>query len=160
MPEKKEKSQAVQLEKFITGELQTLSPLEELSIELKEKAEAVKISNGYTYTNAKAIRRELVTHRTTVKDMRLTFTRKLDNLKDQFIKKQDLVLQPSIAGEALIKEKILIYEADVQRRKDVELARIAAILARFEFEKPLPGQCNPRRDPPPSRLGKDGTWAT
>jgi len=137
MPEKKEKSQAVQLEKFITGELQTLSPLEELSIELKEKAEAVKISNGYTYTNAKAIRRELVTHRTTVKDMRLTFTRKLDNLKDQFIKKQDLVLQPSIAGEALIKEKILIYEADVQRRKDVELARIAAILARFEFEKPL-----------------------
>jgi len=132
MPEKKEKSQAVQLEKFITGELQTLSPLEELSIELKEKAEAVKISNGYTYTNAKAIRRELVTHRTTVKDMRLTFTRKLDNLKDQFIKKQDLVLQPSIAGEALIKEKILIYEADVQRRKDVELARIAAILARFE----------------------------
>ena len=133
----KEPSQSVQLEKFITGELQILSPLEALSVELKEKAEAVTIDNGYTYSNAKAVRRELVTHRNTVKDMRLTFTRKLDNLKDQFIKKQDLVLKPSIAGEALIREKISVYEADVQRRKDAEIARMNAILDKFVFEKPL-----------------------
>lgn len=111
----------------IQSELKTLSPIEKRSIELREMAESVEITDKASYLEAKKIRRELVSHRTATKDLRLTFTRKLDNLKDQFIKKQDEVLEPSIAGEDTIKAKIAEYEKLEAERKAAEEERIEQI---------------------------------
>lgn len=112
----------------IANELKTLSPIEKRSIELKKLADKVEIKDKPTYLEAKKIRRNLVSHRTSTKDLRLTFTRKLDNLKDQFIKKQDEVLEPSVAGEDLIKEKIAVWEKLEAERKEAEEQRINGIV--------------------------------
>ena len=103
----------------IKNELKELSPLEQKSLELKERALKVEITDKGSYLDAKKLRRELISHRTSVKDLRLTFTRKLDNLKDQFIKKQDEVLEPSIWGEAVVKERIAEYEEAERLRQNV-----------------------------------------
>ena len=115
----------------IKNELKVLSPIEARSIELKEQAEAITIEDKPSYQEAKKVKRELVSHRTTTKNLRLTFTRKLDNLKDQFIKKQDEVLEPSIAGEDVIKEKIAAWEKAEAERKEAEEKRIADMVAKI-----------------------------
>lgn len=119
------------LNKFIEGELVQLSPLEKRSIELKAEAEAVEISDKSDLIDAKKVKKALVSHRTSVKDMRLTFTRKLDNMKDQFIKKQDQVLEASIAGEAIVKDKIDVYEKEQRLLKEAEENRIQSIIDKF-----------------------------
>jgi len=121
----------IKLNKFIEGELVQLSPLEKRSIELKAEADSVKINDKDTLKEAKKIKKALVSHRTSVKDMRLTFTRKLDNMKDQFIKKQDEVLEASIAGEAIVKEKIDDYEKEQKRLKEIEENRVKDIVSKF-----------------------------
>ena len=115
----------------IKNELKVLSPIEARSIELKEQAELITIEDKPSYMEAKKVKRELITHRTTTKNLRLTFTRKLDNLKDQFIKKQDEVLEPSIAGEDVIKEKIAAWEKAETERKEAEEKRIADMVAKI-----------------------------
>lgn len=125
-----------QLEKFMDGELQTLSPLMKQSLALKAKADAVAITDKDSYVDAKKLKRELVSHRTSVKDMRLTFTRKLDNMKDQFIKKQDEVLEPSIAGEAFVKEQIGAWEDEQKRLKEAEETRIKGIITKLSLPTP------------------------
>lgn len=118
-----------QLDKIdIQSELKTLSPIEKKSIELRKQAETVEIKDKETYVDAKRIRRELVSHRTGTRGLRLTFTRKLDNLKDQFIKKEDEVLEASRQGENIIKDKIALYEEEERKRKEAEEQRIADIV--------------------------------
>lgn len=112
----------------IAGELKTLSPIEKKSLELKARAVALTVTDKATYTEAKKLKREFVSHRTETKSLRLTFTRKLDNLKDQFIKKQDEVLEPSIAGESLVKQQIEDWEKAEAERKAAEEKRIADIV--------------------------------
>lgn len=119
------------LNKFIEGELQVLSPLMAKSQELAKAAAKVEITDKVSYGDAKKVKRELVSHRTGVKDMRLTFTRKLDDLKSQFIAKEDEVLQPSIAAEAIVKEKIGEYEDEQQRLKELEEKRIGSITSKI-----------------------------
>ncbi len=111
----------------IKSELKTLSPIEQKSIELKQRADEIEIVDKPTYQEAKRLKRELTSHRTATKELRLTFTRKLDNLKDQFIKKQDAVLEPSIAGEEAVKQKIADWEKAERERKEEEEKRIEAI---------------------------------
>ena len=115
----------------IANELKTLSPIEVRSIELKKMADEVEIGDKPSYKEAKKIRRELITHRTSTKDLRLTFTRKLDNLKDQFIKKQDEVLELSLVGEDTIKKKIADYEEVERQRKEAEEQRMQKIIDTF-----------------------------
>lgn len=115
----------------IASELKTLSPLEQKSLELQERATKLTITNKETYVDGKKLKRELVSHRTGVKDLRLTFTRKLDNLKDQFIKKQDEVLAPSIAGEELVKKQLEDWDKAERDRKEAEEKRIAEIVNKF-----------------------------
>lgn len=115
----------------IQSELKTLSPIEKRSLELRKAAEEIEITDKASYQEAKKVKRELVSHRTATKDLRLTFTRKLDNLKDQFIKKQDEVLEPSIAGEDVIKSKIAEWEKAEAERKEAEEKRIADMVAKI-----------------------------
>lgn len=125
-----------QLDKIdIQSELKTLSPIEAKSVELKAQADAVEIIDKDSYSKAKKLRKELVSHRTSTKDLRLTFTRKLDNLKDQFIKKQDAVLEPSLAGEVIVKEKIAEWEKAEQERKEAEEKRMQEIVSKFDIQK-------------------------
>lgn len=127
-----------QLDKIdIQSELKTLSPIEAKSIELQKKADAIEITDKITYGDAKKLKRELVSHRNVTKDLRLTFTRKLDNLKDQFIKKQDEVLQPSLAGEAVVKDKIVEWEQLEAERKAAEEKRIQTIIDKIRNIQPI-----------------------
>ena len=121
-----------QLDKIdIASELKILSPIEARSIELMKEADAVEITDKVSYGAAKKIKKELISHRTKTKDLRLTFTRKLDNLKDQFIKKQDEVLEAALAGEAIVKGKVADWEKLEQERKDAEIERINAIITKI-----------------------------
>lgn len=115
----------------IASELKTLSPIEAKSLELKKEAEAAEITDKVSYVAAKKIKKALISHRTGTKDLRLTFTRKLDNLKDQFIKKQDEVLEASLAGEEIIKKKVADWEKLEADRKAAEEKRIAAIIEKL-----------------------------
>lgn len=111
----------------VTGELKTLSPIEKKSIELLERAKSLTVEDKVTYLEAKKLKREFVSHRTDTKNLRLTFTRKLDSVKAQFIKKEDEVLEPSIAGEALVKQQIEDWEKAEAERKAAEEKRIEDI---------------------------------
>lgn len=123
-----DQNKITQLDKFAEKEIQELSPLMAKSLELKSEADKVVITTKDGYAEAKAKKRELVSHRTNVRDLRLTFTRKLDHVKSLFIGKQDEVLAPVIEAENLLKTKIGEWEDEQQRLKEAEEARIQAIL--------------------------------
>jgi len=123
-----ERTADTKLEKFVESEIEVLSPLMAKSNMLKAEADKVEITDKETYISAKATRRELVTHRNSVRDMRLTFTRKLDQVKGLFIQKQDEVLAPAIEAEAGLKDKISVWEEEQKRLKEEEEARIQSIL--------------------------------
>ena len=130
MPDKDEK----QLQNLdVTNELKVLSPIEKESLKLQNQADNHIISDKATYSDAKKIKRALVAHRTSTVDLRRTFTRKLDNIKQQFIQKQDEVLRPAIIGEQTIGEKIEIYEKEERARKEEEERRIQAIVDLFNM---------------------------
>ena len=111
----------------IKTELKELSPLEKRSIELKHAVDAVEIKDKESYTSAKKLRREMVSHRNNVRDMRKTFTRKLDELKSKFMQKEDEVLALSLAGEDDLRDKISTWEKAEEERKEAEKQRIEDI---------------------------------
>lgn len=123
-----EQSSEQKLMVFVESQLKELSPLEARSNEILTEAKKVKITDKITYADAKKLKRDAVSHRVETDDLRKTFTRQLDNLKDQFIKRRDVVLQPAIEAELLLKDQIDIYEKEVELVRKAEQERLQAII--------------------------------
>lgn len=130
-----DKVETNKLEKFVTGEVEELSPLLQKSNELKASADGIVVNSKENYTAAKLKRRELSAHRTAVKDMRLTYTRKLDDLKGLFIQKEDEILVPVLEAESDLKARILGYEEELRKIKEREENRIQDIIIKLTVER-------------------------
>lgn len=113
---------------FVESQLKEMSPIETRSLEILEEAKALKVTDKITYETAKKIRREAITHRVETDDLRKSFTRQLDSLKGHFIKRRDVVLQPAIEAESLLKTQIDDYEREVEFVRKAEAERIQAII--------------------------------
>lgn len=121
---------------FVEGELKRLSPLEERSMELLAQAKEVEITNTDSYKAAKKLKKEAVSHRVETNELRKSFTRKLDDIKSQFITRQDEVLAPSLQAENLLKDRIEEWEKARERERREEMERMQHLIEKLQDKPP------------------------
>lgn len=120
------------LQQYVDTQVAEISPFKVRSLELLEKANSATVSDSKTARVALTIKKEITAHRTLVKNARLDITRQFDAVKSQFIDAEKDALDP--AEEALqgIGKKILDYEAEQERIRRAEEARVNKIKEQFD----------------------------
>jgi len=116
------------LQKFEEKMLKEVSPLEQRSIELLDKAVAQKVSDDTSLAQAVAIKKDINAHSKVVKDARMELTRPLDDLKKLIMSKESEVMLPLDKAKADISDKILTYEEELERLRLLEVERVNKIL--------------------------------
>lgn len=122
------------LQKFEEKMLKQVSPLEQKSIELLEKATKQKVSDDTTLAHAVAIKKEINAHGKLIKDSRMALTRPLDDMKKQIMVKEAEVTLPLDKAKADISDKILTYEEELERIQMEEEARMGKIFSSLEVQ--------------------------
>lgn len=120
------------LEQFGEQQLAIISPLEARSLALKGAAELMVVTDIVGLNTAIALKRDLNAHAKAVKDLRLEITRPLDKVKDLFTAKEKEILAPVDEGKAILEKKVLDYEAEQERLRQIEDKRIADIVHQVE----------------------------
>lgn len=116
------------LQKFEEKMLKEVSPLEQKSQELFDKAVAQKVSDDVSLAQAVAVKKEINAHGKLVKDSRLALTRPLDDMKKLIMSKESEVMLPLDKAKADISDKILTYEEELERLRQIEIKRVNEIL--------------------------------
>lgn len=115
--------------KFEEKMLKEVSPLEQRSVALYEKSQALtSVTDVTTLGNAISIKKEINAHSKFIKDSRLALTRPLDDMKKTILAKEAEVMLPLDKAKADISDKILTYEEEQERIRAIEEQRIAEIL--------------------------------
>lgn len=120
-----------ELQEFVNTQIELISPLKVVSLELAAKAESVDVKDAATVKDAVGIRKEITKHQKAVKDLRLDITRQFDEVKTQFITAEKDVLKPADDAKELVGGKILAYEAEQERLRQVEYDRVNTIIDQF-----------------------------
>ena len=116
------------LQQFEEKMLKEVSPLEVKSIELLEKATLQTVTDDLTLAKAVALKKEINAHSKFIKDSRLSLTRPLDDMKKLILSKESEVILPLDKAKADISDKILTYEEEQERVRQIEMDRINLIL--------------------------------
>lgn len=116
------------LQKFEEKMLKQVSPLEQKSVELLEKATQQLVSDDVTLAQAVAVKKEINAHSKLVKESRLALTRPIDDMKKLIMSKESEVMLPLEKAKADISDKILTYEEELERLRLEEENRIDRIL--------------------------------
>lgn len=120
------------LQKYVDGEVTKISPLKEKSVALQKQADALEVSDNKTLKEAVDIKKDITKHATAVKNLRLDITRQFDDVKSQFIAAEKDVLAPADEAKDTITNKIVDFEREQERLRQVEARRIEAIIASFD----------------------------
>lgn len=108
--------------------LKQVSPLEQKSLELLEKATDQEVFDDVTLAQAVAVKKEINAHSKLVKDSRLALTRPLDEMKKLIMSKESEVMLPLDKAKANVADKILTYEEELERLRQIEIDRVNQIL--------------------------------
>lgn len=119
-----------ELEQYQESILAEIAPLEAVSLGLLESANAVAITDDKTLVEANDIKKRVNAHTKTVKDLRLQLTRPIDALKDVLMRREREVLTDAEKAKAVLSDKILGYEAELERQRQIERERVEAIAQR------------------------------
>lgn len=120
------------LQEYVDTKVAAISPFKVKSLELQQKAANVIITDTKTAKEAVAVKKEITSHKTSVKNARLDVTRRFDDIKDQFIAAEKDVLKPAEEAQANITQKIFDFEAEQERIRLVEEQRLQAITLQFD----------------------------
>lgn len=107
-----------------------ISPFEQQSRDLLQKAEAAEVSTEQQLASAVAVKKQITAHRKLVQDTRLNITRRFDEVKKAIMVKEDEILLPLDEAQAKLGEKILSYQEEQERIRREERERIEKIVAR------------------------------
>lgn len=116
------------LQTFEDKMLKQVSPLEQKSLELLEKATDQEVFDDVTLAQAVAVKKEINAHSKLVKDSRLALTRPLDEMKKLIMSKESEVMLPLDKAKANVADKILTYEEELERLRQIEIDRVNQIL--------------------------------
>lgn len=116
------------LQTFEDKMLKQVSPLEQKSLELLEKSTAQSVSDDTTLAQAVAIKKEINAHGKLIKDNRMALTRPLDDMKKLIMGKESEVMEPLDKAKTDISSKILTYEEELERLRQIEADRVNKIL--------------------------------
>lgn len=105
-----------------------ISPFQKKSNALYEQALSVEVKDEKSLAAAVALKKEITSHRTFVKDVRLGITRKIDDLKKAIMNKEDEVLLPLDKAQTDVGEKILHYQEEQERIRAAEQARVDTLV--------------------------------
>lgn len=120
------------LQQFVDTELVQISPLEQKSIELKQRADETAVRSDAELTAAVQLRKEITTHITSTGKLRLDITRPLDNVKAQFIEGERRVLEQAETAKTELGKKIMAYEEVKAEEARKERARVDEIVGKFD----------------------------
>lgn len=107
-----------------------ISPFQQRSNELFDKAAHQEVTDDMSLASAVAVKKEITAHRTLVKEARLSITRKIDNVKQAIMNKEAEVLLPLEKAQDELGEKILTYQEEQERIRREEQERIDKSIAR------------------------------
>lgn len=125
------------LQQFVDTQLEQISPLEKVSIDLKTRAEGTQIRTDEELAEAVKLRKEITGHISSTGKFRLELTRPLDKVKDQFITGERKVLAPAEEAKSTLGQKIMAYEEVKAEAARKEQARIDEIITHFEVREAL-----------------------
>ena len=107
-----------------------ISPFEQKSYELLQKAQDQEVSNELQLASAVAVKKEITAHRTLVKTTRLDITRRIDDVKKAIMNKELDITLPLDEAQTALSEKILTYQEEQERIRREEAERVAKIVQR------------------------------
>lgn len=110
-----------------------ISPFQQRSNELFDKASRQEVTDEVTLATAVAIKREITGHRTLVKEARLSITRRIDDVKKAIMNKEAEVLLPLDKAQSELGDKILTYQEEQERIRRAEQERVDNQKARVTF---------------------------
>ena len=125
------------LQQLVDTQLEQISPLEKVSIDLKTRAEGTQIRTDEELAEAVKLRKEITTHISGTGKFRLDLTRPLDAVKQQFIDGERKVLAPAEEAKSTLGEKIMAYEEVKAEAARKEQARIDEIITHFSVREAL-----------------------
>lgn len=108
-----------------------MSPIKRDSDDMKDKAQALEITDAASLRTGLDLRKLVVKHINTTADLRKQYTRPLDQVTKQLIAGESAVLTTAEEAKTIIGNKIMEYEAEQERIAGVERERIAGIIATF-----------------------------
>jgi hypothetical protein len=116
------------LNKFEEKMLKEVSPLEQQSIALLEKATQLPtVTDNATLGRAIAVKKEINAHSKLIKDSRMALTRPLDDMKKTIMSREAEILLPLEKAKSNVADKILSYEEEQERIQLEEEKRITGI---------------------------------
>lgn len=119
-----------------------ITPFQAKSNSLLSEATQHEVTDDTSLATAVSIKKAITAHRTMVKDVRLSITRRIDDLKKAIMNKEDEVLLPLEKAQNLLGEKILTYQEEQERIRREEQERIDKVIARvtvgdtYRFKEP------------------------
>lgn len=125
------------LQQFVDKELEQISPLEKVSIDLKQRVDATQIRTDEELAEAVKLRKEITGHISGTGKFRLDLTRPLDKVKEQFIAGERKVLAPAEEAKTDLGKKIMAYEEVKAEAARKEQARIDEIISHFGVREAL-----------------------
>lgn len=125
------------LQQFVDKELEQISPLEKVSIDLKQRVDATQIRTDEELAEAVKLRKEITGHISSTGKFRLELTRPINKVVDQFIAGERKVLAPAEEAKTDLGKKIMAYEEVKAEAARKEQARIDEIISHFGVREAL-----------------------
>lgn len=125
------------LQQFVDKELEQISPFEQVSIDLKTRAEGTQIRTDEELAEAVKLRKEITGHISSTGKLRLELTRPINKVVDQFIAGERKVLAPAEEAKSTLGQKIMAYEEVKAEAARKEQARIDEIIGHFTVREAL-----------------------
>ena len=120
-----------QLQTYVDSQIAEISPYKLKSNVLLSDAELQDVTDAKSAKEAAVLRKSITAHKKLVADARMDITRQFDDVKKQFIEAEKDVLEPAEEAQEIIQGKMLAYEEEEAKRREVEEERVADIVAWF-----------------------------
>jgi DNA-directed RNA polymerase beta' subunit len=118
----------VLLHKYVETQVETISPFKLRSNALKLEADSLVVNNNEGLEQAKKLRKEIIAHENTVEAARKAITSQFDSVTKSLITLQREVLYPVVEARAVVGDKVLSYEAELERIRQIEVDRVNKII--------------------------------
>ncbi len=124
----------IQFDKFELEVQKQNTPLQEKAIAILTQAKSVTVVDNTSLKTANDIKKEINAQASTVKELRLEFTRPLDEFKKTILDAEKSILVNLDEAKAVVSGQILDYEEKLEADRRAEENRVQGLCEDFNFD--------------------------